>query len=142
MVLNHHMEITGCISFDRKHQEYSLDMACRYIAAPPRVLHLTRLSQMRIVNAFRFCLRTQRPKVPVTHEQLFRPLITTTHAPLMEIDFNLHSMSLLPPSRNPADINMKKRTRLTSQTSTSLARILYAPSSPLASNTCVAGQLP
>ncbi|KUJ13536.1 uncharacterized protein LY89DRAFT_591482 [Mollisia scopiformis] len=45
---------------------------------------------MRIVNAFRFCLRTQRPKVPVTHEQLFRPLITTTHAPLMEIDFNLH----------------------------------------------------
>ncbi|KAF8852928.1 hypothetical protein BDZ45DRAFT_599295 [Acephala macrosclerotiorum] len=45
---------------------------------------------IRIVNAFRFCCRSQRPKVPVTHEQLFRPLITTTHAPLMEIDFNLH----------------------------------------------------
>ncbi|CZR52546.1 uncharacterized protein PAC_02423 [Phialocephala subalpina] len=45
---------------------------------------------IRIVNAFRFCCRSQRPKVPVTHEELFRPLITTTHAPLMEIDFNLH----------------------------------------------------
>jgi len=45
---------------------------------------------MRIVNAFRFCCKSQRPKVAVTHEQLFRPLITTTHAPLMEIDFNLH----------------------------------------------------
>ncbi|KAL2072956.1 hypothetical protein VTL71DRAFT_10280 [Oculimacula yallundae] len=45
---------------------------------------------LRIVNAFRFCLRTQRPKVPVTPEQLFQPLITTSHAPIMEIDFNLH----------------------------------------------------
>ncbi|PVH75903.1 hypothetical protein DL98DRAFT_643275 [Cadophora sp. DSE1049] len=45
---------------------------------------------MRIVNAFRFCLRTQRPKVPVTSAQLFQPLITTSHAPIMEIDFNLH----------------------------------------------------
>ncbi|KAH7357259.1 hypothetical protein BKA65DRAFT_496527 [Rhexocercosporidium sp. MPI-PUGE-AT-0058] len=45
---------------------------------------------LRIVNAFRFCLRTQRPKVPVTSAQLFQPLITTSHAPIMEIDFNLH----------------------------------------------------
>jgi hypothetical protein len=58
------------------------------------ILFLMKL-QLRIVNAFRFCLRTQRPKTPVTSEQLFQPLITTTHAPIMEIDFNLHS-SLLP----------------------------------------------
>ncbi|KAH6682811.1 hypothetical protein B0J14DRAFT_468207 [Halenospora varia] len=45
---------------------------------------------LRIVNAFRFTLRTQRPKVPVGPEQLFQPLITTSHAPIMEIDFNLH----------------------------------------------------
>ncbi|CZT10054.1 hypothetical protein WAI453_006401 [Rhynchosporium graminicola] len=45
---------------------------------------------LRIVNAFRFCLKTQRPKVPVTSAQLFQPLITTSHAPIMEIDFNLH----------------------------------------------------
>ncbi|KAH8687405.1 hypothetical protein BGZ60DRAFT_362596 [Tricladium varicosporioides] len=45
---------------------------------------------LRIVNAFRFVLRTQRPKVPVGPEQLFQPLITTSHAPIMEIDFNLH----------------------------------------------------
>ncbi|KAG4434891.1 hypothetical protein IFR05_009621 [Cadophora sp. M221] len=45
---------------------------------------------LRIVNAFRFCLRTQRPKVPVSSAQLFQPLITTSHAPIMEIDFNLH----------------------------------------------------
>ena len=43
------------------------------------------------LNAFRFTLRTQRPRVPVTPAQLFQPLITTTHTPLMEIDFNLHS---------------------------------------------------
>jgi hypothetical protein len=47
--------------------------------------------QLRIVNAFRFCLRTQRPKVAPTADQLFQPLITTSHAPIMEIDFNLHS---------------------------------------------------
>lgn len=48
-------------------------------------------NQLRIVNAFRFCLRTQRPKVSPTSDQLFQPLITTSHAPIMEIDFNLHS---------------------------------------------------
>ena len=47
--------------------------------------------QIRIINAFRFCCRSQRPKVPVTSAHLFQPLITTSHAPIMEIDFNLHS---------------------------------------------------
>ncbi|TVY87908.1 Uncharacterized protein LAWI1_G005961, partial [Lachnellula willkommii] len=45
---------------------------------------------LRIVNAFRFACRSQRPKVPVTWEHIFQPLITTNHAPIMEIDFNLH----------------------------------------------------
>lgn len=56
---------------------------------------------MRIVNAFRFCLRTQRPKVPVSSAQLFQPLITTTHAPIMEIDFNFHSKFILTVSSPP-----------------------------------------
>ncbi|KAG9243482.1 hypothetical protein BJ878DRAFT_115186 [Calycina marina] len=45
---------------------------------------------LRIVNAFRFCCKTQRPKDPVTPAHLFQPLITTSHAPIMEIDFNFH----------------------------------------------------
>ncbi|KAF5868753.1 putative capsule polysaccharide biosynthesis protein [Botrytis fragariae] len=45
---------------------------------------------LRIVNAFRFCLRSQRPKVKCGPHQIFQPLITESHAPLMEIDLNLH----------------------------------------------------
>jgi len=50
--------------------------------------------QLRIVNAFRFCCKTQRPKDPITSAHLFQPLITTSHAPIMEIDFNFHSKSI------------------------------------------------
>jgi hypothetical protein len=46
---------------------------------------------LRIVNAFRFCLYSQRPKVELGPDQIFQPIITESHAPLMEIDFNLHS---------------------------------------------------
>jgi hypothetical protein len=47
--------------------------------------------QMRIVNAFRFTLKTQRPKVDAGPEQLFQTLITSSQASIMELDFNLHS---------------------------------------------------
>ncbi|KAI0126634.1 hypothetical protein BJ170DRAFT_414041 [Xylariales sp. AK1849] len=45
---------------------------------------------MRILNAFRFTLRTQRPSVPLTSSHIFQPIITTSSAQLMEIDFNMH----------------------------------------------------
>ncbi|KAI1325233.1 hypothetical protein F5Y16DRAFT_401696 [Xylariaceae sp. FL0255] len=45
---------------------------------------------MRILNAFRFILRTQRPKVAVGPSHLFQPLITSSRAQLLEIDFYLH----------------------------------------------------
>ncbi|KAI1077636.1 hypothetical protein F5B20DRAFT_583047 [Whalleya microplaca] len=45
---------------------------------------------MRILNAFRFILRTQRPAVPLGPMHIFQPLVTSSTAPLMEIDFNLH----------------------------------------------------
>ncbi|KAI1334057.1 hypothetical protein F5Y15DRAFT_402918 [Xylariaceae sp. FL0016] len=45
---------------------------------------------MRILNAFRFILRTQRPSVPLTPGHIFQPIITTSSAQLMEIDFNMH----------------------------------------------------
>lgn len=47
--------------------------------------------QMRLVNGFRFVLRSQRSKVTLTSAQIFQPLITSSHAPLSEIDFNIHS---------------------------------------------------
>ncbi|KAK8061445.1 hypothetical protein PG994_007811 [Apiospora phragmitis] len=45
---------------------------------------------MRIVNAFRFVCRSQRPRVALGPSHIFQPLITSSRAQLMEIDFNLH----------------------------------------------------
>ncbi|KAI0849674.1 hypothetical protein F5Y00DRAFT_269072 [Daldinia vernicosa] len=45
---------------------------------------------LRLVNGFRFILRTQRPAVPLTHTHIFQPIITSSTAQLMEIDFNMH----------------------------------------------------
>ncbi|KAA8564225.1 hypothetical protein EYC84_011171 [Monilinia fructicola] len=45
---------------------------------------------LRLVNSFRFCLRSQRPKVKPGPKQIFQPMITESHAPLMEIDINFH----------------------------------------------------
>ncbi|KAI2471332.1 hypothetical protein F4781DRAFT_120232 [Annulohypoxylon bovei var. microspora] len=45
---------------------------------------------MRLVNAFRFVLRTQRPAVPLEPMHIFQPIITSSTAQLMEIDFNIH----------------------------------------------------
>jgi hypothetical protein len=75
-----------------KCQEHSPNMACEYYPSSFFCFQVSdNFNQLRIVNAFRFCLRTQRPKVAPTSDQLFQPLITTSHAPIMEIDFNLHS---------------------------------------------------
>ena len=48
---------------------------------------------IRLTNAFRFTCRSQRPKVEVGPEHLFKPMITVSSAPLMEIDLNMHSKS-------------------------------------------------
>ncbi|KAI1477054.1 hypothetical protein K445DRAFT_8464 [Daldinia sp. EC12] len=45
---------------------------------------------LRLVNAFRFILRTQRPAVPLKPVHIFQPIITSSTAQLMEIDFNMH----------------------------------------------------
>ncbi|ORY55504.1 uncharacterized protein BCR38DRAFT_356859 [Pseudomassariella vexata] len=45
---------------------------------------------VRILNSFRFVLRSQRPRVPLQPSHIFQPLITSSSAQLMEIDFNLH----------------------------------------------------
>lgn len=50
----------------------------------PGVYHL------RLLNAFRFVIRTCRTKEPVTPEHLFQPLITSSKATLMETDLYLH----------------------------------------------------
>ncbi len=50
----------------------------------PLVYHL------RLLNAFRFVLRSQRTTEGPTPEQLFQPIITSSKAPLMEMDMYLH----------------------------------------------------
>ena len=92
MVIRYDMEANGRPPHTRESQKYSFNMACEYATVPPFRSSSDLILQLRIVNAFRFCCRTQRPKVPVTWEHLFQPLITTNHAPIMEIDFNLHSL--------------------------------------------------
>lgn len=54
----------------------------------PFVYHL------RILNAVRFVLRSQRPKDDVKPEQLFQPIITSSKAPLIQIDVFGHEVSL------------------------------------------------
>jgi hypothetical protein len=71
-------------------EKRSNDMACEYHQYEILILPLI-IIQLRILNAFRFTLKTQRPEITITPAQLFQPLITTSRTPLMEIDFNLHS---------------------------------------------------
>lgn len=50
----------------------------------PGVYHL------RLLNAFRFVIRTCRTEEPVKPEHLFQPIITSSKATLMETDLYLH----------------------------------------------------
>ncbi|KAM0797218.1 hypothetical protein BDR22DRAFT_882274 [Usnea florida] len=45
---------------------------------------------VRLLNAFRFVLRCERPRMAIGPEQLFQPLITESHGSLMELDYNIH----------------------------------------------------
>ena len=48
-------------------------------------------TQVRLLNAFRFVLRSERSRTPMSPAQLFQPLITESHGSLMELDYNIHS---------------------------------------------------
>jgi len=48
-------------------------------------------NQVRLLNAFRFVLRSERSRTPMTPDHLFQPLITESHGSLMELDYNIHS---------------------------------------------------
>ena len=52
--------------------------------------------QTRLLNGFRFVLRSERARAGPTPAQLFQPMITASHAPLTEIDYNIHSEFSLP----------------------------------------------
>ncbi|OLN86783.1 hypothetical protein CCHL11_07854 [Colletotrichum chlorophyti] len=45
---------------------------------------------LRVLNAFRFTIRTLRPRVPPKPSMVFQPMITSSSADLAEMDFNLH----------------------------------------------------
>jgi hypothetical protein len=52
--------------------------------------HVPFIYHLRILNAIRFVLRSQRPADDVKPEQLFQPIITSSRVPLVEIDVFLH----------------------------------------------------
>jgi len=65
-----------------------------HVSAPttePSEQDLTPQIQVRLLNAFRFVLRSERSRTPMTPAQLFQPLITESHGSLMELDYNIHS---------------------------------------------------
>ena len=47
-------------------------------------------SQLRLLNGFRFVLHSLRTEKPITPDLLFQPLITSSQAPLAEIDLYMH----------------------------------------------------
>ncbi|KAI1392887.1 uncharacterized protein F4822DRAFT_426090 [Hypoxylon trugodes] len=63
-------------------------LLCVFIAL--NIKNMPFMWHLRLVNAFRFILRTQRPAVPLTPSHIFQPIITSSTAQLMEIDFNMH----------------------------------------------------
>lgn len=73
-----------------QHQKLPLHVACEYFSYISCHGPHTDRMQLRILNGFRFVLRTQRSAVPLSPSQIFQPLITSSTAPLLEIDFNLH----------------------------------------------------
>lgn len=48
---------------------------------------------LRLLNGVRFVLQSQRPKEDVGPQHLFRPIITSSRAPIMEIDVYGHKVS-------------------------------------------------
>ncbi|KAI0380192.1 hypothetical protein F5Y04DRAFT_281953 [Hypomontagnella monticulosa] len=63
-------------------------LLCLFVAL--NIKNMPFMWHLRLVNAFRFILRTQRPAVPLQPAHIFQPIITTSTAQLMEIDFNMH----------------------------------------------------
>ncbi|KAI1774591.1 hypothetical protein F4818DRAFT_442089 [Hypoxylon cercidicola] len=63
-------------------------LLCVFVAL--NIKHMPFIWHLRLVNAFRFILRSQRPAVPLTSDHIFQPIITSSSAQLMEIDFNMH----------------------------------------------------
>ncbi|KAK1993354.1 capsule polysaccharide biosynthesis protein [Colletotrichum falcatum] len=45
---------------------------------------------LRVLNAFRFTIKTLRPRVRPRPAMVFQPMITSSSADLVEMDFNLH----------------------------------------------------
>ncbi|KAI1621934.1 hypothetical protein EDD37DRAFT_683827 [Exophiala viscosa] len=71
---------TQLITFNNFWKLSTLVLLLINIKVFPFVYHL------RILNGLRFVLRSQRPKRDVGPENLFQPIITSSKAPLMEID--------------------------------------------------------
>ncbi|EXJ59490.1 uncharacterized protein A1O5_12115 [Cladophialophora psammophila CBS 110553] len=72
--------LRGLVTWDNFWKLSALTLILVNLKVFPFIYHL------RILNAVRFVLRSQRPKRDVTPEQLFQPLITSSKACLMEID--------------------------------------------------------
>lgn len=72
-------------------QELTSHLARKYSGARCIIAMSDFSNQVRLLNAFRFVLRSERSRTPMTPDHLFQPLITESHGSLMELDYNIHS---------------------------------------------------
>ena len=80
--------------------------------------HLLPPIQLRLLNALRFVLPSQRAKPGLTSDCIFQPLITSSHCSLGEMDFNWHSKGGIPLPNTTTYANAQSPTVRTIQTST------------------------
>ena len=78
------------IDYER-YQNLPSGLACKSFLlnfpAPCLPFHL----KLRLLNALRFVLPSQRAEVALSPSSIFQPLVTSSHCSLSEMDFNWHS---------------------------------------------------
>ena len=71
-------------------------VSCASKTPPSNHTDVFSTSKLRLLNALRFVLPSQRAEPGPTPTSIFQPLVTSSHCSLSEMDFNWHSMTLHP----------------------------------------------
>ena len=64
-----------------------------YLLVASNLRHIPFVYHLRILNAVRFVLRSQRPAIDIQPHQLFQPLITSSRSSLLDMDIYGHKVS-------------------------------------------------
>jgi hypothetical protein len=78
------------------------------LAVVSNLKHIPLVYHLRILNAVRFVLRSQRPAVDIQPQQLFQPLITSSRSSLLDIDVYGHKVSAFSSNGDHALIKLEQ----------------------------------